>query len=49
MRLQEDCLAKQRTSFVCFVDVVKTLDGVERKVMEWAMRKKHFEKHWLEQ
>ena len=29
-----------RKSYTCFVDIEKAFDGVPRKMMEWAMRKK---------
>ena len=39
-RIQEECLAKQKKLYMCFVDQEKAFDRVPRKVVEWAMRKK---------
>ena len=39
-QIQEECLAKQRKLYMHFVDLEKAFDGVPRKVVEWAMRKK---------
>ena len=39
-RLQEECHAKGKKLYMCFVDLDKSLDRVPRKVMDWAMRKK---------
>ena len=39
-QIQEECLAKQKKLYMCFVDQEKAFDRVPRKVVEWAMRKK---------
>ena len=39
-RIQEEYLAKQKKLYMCFVDLEKAFDGVPRKLVEWAMRKK---------
>ena len=39
-RLQEVYHAKGKKQYMCFVDIEKAFDGVKRKVLEWAMRKK---------
>ena len=39
-REQEEYLAKQDELHMCYVDLAKAFDGVSRKVVEWAMRKK---------
>ena len=39
-RMQEEYQKKDKKLYMCFVDMEKALDGVPRKVMEWAMRKK---------
>ena len=39
-QMQEEYLAKQKNLYMCFVDLEKTLDGIPRIVVEWAMRKK---------
>ena len=39
-RLQEEYHAKGKKLYMCFVDVEEAFDGVLRKVLEWAMRKK---------
>ena len=39
-RLHEEYHAKGETLCMCFVDQKKDFDGVLRKVLEWAMRKK---------
>ena len=38
--LQEEYHAKGKKLYVCFVHLEKALDRVQRKTMEWAMRKK---------
>ena len=39
-RLQEDYHAEGKRLYICFVDPEKAFDRVQRKVLEWAMRKK---------
>ena len=39
-RMQEEYQKKDKKLYMCFVDIEKAFDGVPRKVMEWAMRKK---------
>ena len=39
-RMQEEYQKKDKKLYMCFVDMEKTFDGVPRKVMEWAIRKK---------
>ena len=39
-RIQEEYLAKQKMLNMCFVDLKNAFDGVPKKVVEWAMRKK---------
>ena len=39
-RLQEEYLDKEKKFYMCFVDLEKAFDRVQRKVLEWAMRKK---------
>ena len=38
--IQEKYLAKQKKLHMCFVDLEKTFNRVQMKVVEWAMRKK---------
>ena len=38
-RIQEECLAKQYKSYMCFVYLEKAFDRVPGKVVEWAMGK----------
>ena len=38
--IQEEYLSKEKKLYMCFVDEEKSFDGVSRKVVEWAMRKK---------
>ena len=39
-RLQEEYHAKGKTLYMCLVDLEKAFDRLQRKVLEWAMRKK---------
>lgn len=39
-RLQEEYLDKPKKLYMCFVDLERAFDGVLRKVLEWAMRKR---------
>ena len=39
-RMQEEYRDKKKKLYMCFVDIEKAFDGVPRKMMEWAMRKK---------
>ena len=39
-RLQEEYLDKENKLYMCFVDLEKAFDGVPRRVLEWAMRKR---------
>ena len=39
-RLQKEHHAKGKKLYMCFVELEKAFDGVPRKVLEWAMRKK---------
>ena len=39
-RMQEEYQKKDKKLYMCFVDMEKAFDGVPRKVMDWAMRKK---------
>ena len=39
-KLQEEHNAKGKKLYICFADIVKMLDRVQRKVLEWAIRKK---------
>ena len=39
-RMQEEYQKKDKKLHMSFVDMEKAFDGVRRKVMEWAMRKK---------
>ena len=38
--IQEECIAKQKKLHMCFVDLEKATDGVPRKVVELAIKKK---------
>ena len=38
--MQEEYRDKKKKLYMCFVDIEKAFDGVPRKMMEWAMRKK---------
>ena len=38
-RLQEEYLEKEKKLYMCFVDLEKAFDRVQRKLVEWAMRK----------
>ena len=38
-RMQEEYRNKKKKLYMCFVDIVKAIDRVPRKMMEWAMRK----------
>ena len=38
--MQEEYFAKGKTLYMCFMDIEKASDGVPRKVLKWAMRKK---------
>ena len=40
MRMQEEYEKKGKKLCRCLVDTVKAFDRVQRKAMEWAMRKK---------
>ena len=39
-RMQEEYHAKGEMLYMCFVDQEKAFNRVQRKVLEWAMRKK---------
>ena len=39
-RLQEEYHAKEKKLYMCFVGLEKAFDRVQRKMLEWAMRKK---------
>ena len=39
-RMQEKHHVKGKTLYVCLVDLEKAIDGVQRKVLEWTMKKK---------
>ena len=42
-RLQEEyegVVSKEKKLYMCFVDLEKAFDGVPRKVLEWAVRKR---------
>ena len=39
-RMQEEYRDKKKKLYMCFVNIEKAFDGVPRKVMQWAMRKK---------
>ena len=39
-RMQEEYHAKGKKLYVCFENLEKAFDRVQRKMMEWAMRKK---------
>ena len=43
-RMQEEYRGKGKPLYMSFVDVEKAFDCVMRKVMEWAMRKKVYQK-----
>ena len=38
--MQEEHHIKGKKLYICFVDMEKAFDSVERKLLEWAMRKK---------
>ena len=38
--MQEEFRGREKKLYMCFVDLEKAFDGVPRKVMEWALRKK---------
>ena len=48
-RMQEECHAKGKLLYICFVDIKKAFDREPRKVMDWAMRKTKYQKFWLYQ
>ena len=39
-KMQEEYQKKDKKLYMCFVDMEKAFDRVQRKVIEWAMRKK---------
>ena len=39
-RMHEECHAKVKKLYVCFVDIEKAFDRVPRKVLGWTLRKK---------
>ena len=39
-RKQEEYRDNKKKLYMCFVDIEKAFDRVQRKMMEWAMRKK---------
>ena len=39
-RLLEECRAKGKRLYICFVNLEKALDRASKEVLEWAMRKK---------
>ena len=43
-RMQEECHTKGKKLYLCFVDLEKAFDSVPEKVLEWAMRKKKYQK-----
>ena len=48
-RMQEEYHAKGKQLYMCVMDVEKAFDRVPRKVLEWAMRNKKYQKFWLDQ
>ena len=42
--MQEEYQKKDKKLYMCFVDMEKAFDRVPRKVMEWAMRKRVYQK-----
>ena len=43
-RMQEKYRDKKKKLYMCFMDIDKAFDKVPRKVMEWAMRRKVYQK-----
>ena len=43
-RKQKKYKDKEKQLYKCFVDIEKPFDGVPKKAMEWAMRKKDLQK-----
>ena len=39
-RMQKEFRGREKKLYMCFVDLEKAFDGVPRKVMKWALRKK---------
>ena len=39
-RLQEEYLDKEKSIYMCFIDLEKRFDRVPKKVLEWAMKNK---------
>ena len=46
-RIQEKYLAKQKKSYMCFVDLEKEFDRVPMKVVELAMRKNYIPEEFV--
>ena len=43
-RMQEEYQKKNKKLYMCFVDMEKAFDRVPRKVIEWAMRQRAYQK-----
>ena len=43
-RMQEEYRDKKKKLYMCFVDIEKAFDRVPRKMMEWAIKRKVYQK-----
>ena len=48
-RMQEEYHAKEKTLYMCFVDLEKAFNIVLMKVLEWTMSRKEYQNFWLDQ
>ena len=48
-RMQEEYREKDKKLYMCFVDLEKAFDRVPRKVMQWALRRKGYQRLWWKQ
>ena len=45
-RIQEEYREKDKKLYMCFVDLEKPFDRVPRRVMQWALRRKNYQRSW---
>ena len=45
-RMQEEYREKDKKLYMCFVDLEKPFDRVPRRVMQWALRRKNYQRSW---